>query len=173
MIRHTPAALALALALAGPAAAQQGDAPETLSETHGDWLVRCAAPAEDGNRQCEMAQDVRERGEGGRRVLSMAVQRGDGDAAQLTFIGPFGLRLADGMGLRIDEAETPQLMIPFLTCVTDGCIAVSPLAPELRIALLEGEALEAVVMSVGGEPVRIGLSLEGFAAAWARLGALR
>jgi invasion protein IalB len=177
MTRRTPAALALvpvlALALAAPAAAQQGDTPDTLTETYSDWLVRCAAPAADGQRQCEMVQEVRERAENGRRVLSLALQRADGEATQITAIGPFGLRLADGLGLRVDEADPPQLTIPFLTCVSDGCIAVAQLEPELRAVLQDGATLEAVLVAVTGEPVRIGLSLAGFTAAWNRLGALR
>jgi invasion protein IalB len=173
-----PAALSLALALAAalPAAAQQvapADGPDTLVESYRDWVVRCAAPTADGTRQCEMGQEIRQRGEGGRRVLSMAVQRGEGETAQVTFLGPFGVRLADGMGLRIDEAEEPQLRLAFLTCVPDGCIVAAPLAPELLELLRGGSALEAEMVALNGETVRIGLSLTGFTAAWNRLGALR
>jgi invasion protein IalB len=164
--------LALALLLAAPAVAQNSPGPDTLTETYRDWLVRCAAPA-GGERQCEMVQEVRERADNGRRVLSLALQRTGDDAGQITAIAPFGLRLSEGLGIRIDEADPPQRTIPFLTCVADGCIAVAELEPELRALMEDGSALEAVVYAVSGEPVRIGLSLAGFLDAWARLGTLR
>lgn len=167
------AALAALLSAGAPAAAQQADAPDTLLESYRDWTVRCAIPAEGGERVCEMAQEIRQRGEGGRRVLSMAVKRGEGEEAQMTFLGPFGIRLAEGMGLRIDEAETPQMRLSFLTCVPDGCIVVAPLPPELSAMLAAGTALEAEMVALNGDTVRVALSLDGFTAAWSRLDALR
>ncbi len=177
--RHlfSAAALGIALAHGGPAATQTADdGPDTLVESYRDWVVRCSAAegeGANGTRQCEMAQEIRQRGEGGRRVLSMAVQRGTDDAAQMTLLGPFGVRLSEGLSLRIDDAEAPQVRIGFLTCVPDGCIAAAPLPPELAAALRGGSTLEAEMMALNGETVRIGLSLMGFTAAWNRLGALR
>ena len=173
------AVLAAVLALCGlaTAAPAQGEGPDTLVETYRDWVVRCVADA--GGRVCEMTQELRQR-EGGQRVLALGVRRApEGEAAegQLTAVGPFGVRLADGLVLALpSENAAPGdalARLPFVTCLPDGCVAVLPVEPALLEALRAAPSVEAVLTDLGGDSLRVSLSLAGFGAAWDRLGTLR
>lgn len=176
MPRTLPAGAAMLAGLAaltiwaGPAPAQE-DGPDSLTETYRDWVIRCVS-AGAGGRACEMTQELRQQGSG-QRVLAVAVRRGAGEAGQITAIGPFGVRLAEGLALTEPEGGAVLAQLPFVTCLPDGCIATSEIDPPLLQALRAGTTVEARLVAMSGETVRLSLSLMGFTAGWERLGTLR
>lgn len=166
-----PLAGLAALLISAAAAPAQEEGPDTLTERYRDWVVRCVGAGAVG-RSCEMTQELRQR-DSGQRVLALAVQRGEGDAGQITAIGPFGVRLAEGLALAEPEGGAVLAELPFVTCMPDGCIAARTIDAPLLEALRAGTAIEARLVAMSSETVRLSLSLMGFTAAWERLGTLR
>lgn len=158
------------------AVAQTTVAPDLLQETYRDWIVRCETPksaegAPAATRICEMAQELSQ-AEPKQRILTFALQAKPDGTADLTLITPFGLRLSDGIA--IDLAAERLIQIGFRTCLPQGCI-VSGALDAAMIERLSAGAVATVVMAAdaGGQPLALEVSLDGFAAAWARLVALR
>lgn len=148
--------------------------PSSLTETYGDWAVRCVSPAAtEGQtaaaRVCEMTQALTQQ-ETGQRVLAMSLQATDA-GARVTVVAPFGLLLS--AGLMMDVAEAPLLEGAFRTCLPAGCIVVSDV-DQAGMDLLAGGDTAKVHMrrSQNGEDLTLDVSLAGFTAAWDRLQAL-
>ena len=168
------AALTLLGGLTTMAAAQQAasEAPTALSETYGDWVVRCATPATvEGQpapaRQCEVTQELRQQ-DSNQRVMALSLRKGaEADTGALTVVAPFGLLLS--AGVLIDVGETPLLELGFQTCLPAGCIALSDMTTEEITAMAAGETAAVVFTDTSNQPLSLNVSLEGFAAAWNRL----
>jgi invasion protein IalB len=184
-VRGAAAVGAFLVLLLSPAAAQDTpdtpagpEAPDTLSETYRDWVLSCAPvaqpdPANPTTRSCEIAQEVGT-AETGQRVLRMALVRdgdGGGDgAAAVALVTPFGVRLADGVG--IAAAGSDLARADFLTCLQSGCVATGTLDAAMLDTLQAAQTATITMNSTSGASVTVDLSLAGFAAAWQRLGAL-
>ena len=179
-----------------PATAQTGgDGPDLLVETYRDWVVRCApvapaqgvAPAADAQppaRLCEIAQELGQ-ADSGQRVLQLEFQA-DGDGARLTVVAPFGLRLADGVGLALSDTPptaeglaaatgqaTPFIVIPFRTCLPQGCIAEAAMDGAMLAELGAGAGLLVILTTDDGALATLPISLAGFSGAITRLTALQ
>lgn len=173
-IRAVIAGLGFAL-MGGAAMAQDtvGAPPDRLQETYRDWMVRCATVTEAAGgaagRICELSQELFE-AESGQRVLSAVVRRDVDGAAALSLIAPFGLRLADGVGLVVDGSVLAR--IPFRTCLPQGCIATATLDAEALAGIAAATTAEVELVTDGGAALTLSLSLAGFTDGWGRLGAL-
>lgn len=160
--------------LVGIAAAQSGEQPGAFSETHGDWLVECTLrETADGqqNRQCTMEQRLalhdEESGQT-RQLLTVTLTLPQPDGAAMSVLTPLGLLLDRGVELEIDTGRGFRL--PFRTCLSVGCLAQGQLAGEILDRLGAGKILTArMVESTGKQLLQVQVSLEGFAAASARL----
>jgi invasion protein IalB len=160
-------ALTASVAMAQDAA---GQGPSTLSETYDAWTVQCVNRVQDGNAQrtCQMSQELLQQNTR-QRVLTFAVSR-EGGAARATLILPFGLLLADGMRVTIEEEDV--LSGTFRTCLPAGCLVELDLSED-AIAKLESATTASIEMTANsGQPVKTDVSLQGFASAFQRLTAL-
>ena len=165
-LRRVALAAVAALALSGPAPAQQQQGPDTLSETYAAWTVRCQA-TQNAGRRCTMTQ-VLQREQGGDRLLLVELAVGEGGETVMAMLTPFGLRVADGATLQTDE-DTPT-KLDFFTCLPNGCVLRQTLGEPELAALRRGNTLSArFVVAQGGEPFELKVSLEGFSAAYRRL----
>jgi invasion protein IalB len=175
LARRQPVGLCGLLVIPGlicTAASAQTAAPDALSETYRDWAVACFGQPEGGARACEMTQRLSQR-DGGQQVLLVSARRDAIDGAALTIVTPFGVRLADGVALAAAGRDEPLLIMPYITCLANGCIAEGAIDGATVGTLQEATTLEAVLVSVAGETLRLAVSMDGFAAAWARLEVLR
>lgn len=169
------AALVAGLALGGGETMAQtaSEAPTSLTETYGDWVVRCVSPAAtEGQpapaRICEMTQELQQQ-QTGQRVLAVSVQKAE-SGGRLTVVAPFGLLLSEGVKLSV--GETPVAALGFTTCLPAGCIAVSDLEAAALDTLKAGDQAVVEMTDTNAQPVKVNLSLKGFTAAWNRLGAI-
>src|SRR5262245_36055516 len=98
------AGLSIATASAQEAALPGG--ASSLREAHGDWMVNCTiAGSEDQARKvCAMSQEQTD-SNSGQRVIAMELQPGE-TASNVTLLLPFGLDLAAGAALQIDDGAT-------------------------------------------------------------------
>lgn len=131
-----------------------------------------SAGADDGAgsaRVCEMAQELSQQ-ETGQRVIRMAMQASE-DGAALSLVTPFGLRLSEGVALRVEDA--PIAEIPFRTCLPQGCLATAILDETVLAQFGAHETLGVILVADAGQSVSLSISLAGFSGAWARLLQLR
>lgn len=154
----------------------QASRPSALSETYGNWTVRCAVEPAEGDassRRCAMEQRFvwRDRGSGEQRPLLTVTLTpsspvvGGMEAVVRT---PFGLLLANGLRLRADDG--PSATFPFHTCLPGGCVARGSLAREMIDDFLAGAMLHVEAdPAAGGDPFRLEGSLAGFSSAYRRL----
>ena len=173
-VRVRRAGLALALAYAsaviGPAsAAPLPGGAGTLSESYQDWQVNCAT--KDSSTHCTMVQmqaDPKTR----QRVLAMEIGRSSDGSFSAVLVLPFGLSLAAGVSLTIDDGETGNAL-GFTTCLPAGCLVPFAIDDARQTTLKAGTTLNvSAVASDSAQPVSFGISLSGFSSAFARLVAL-
>ncbi len=152
-----------------PARAEEAQ-PSSMQEVYGDWSVNCGLTGAEGakTRVCQMSQELR-RKETNQLVLAIGISPGDDKVgAKTTVIAPFGLTLADGLRIELDEAEL--MKGSFATCVPAGCVVEIPLSNDVIKSLASGKTATAVTtIKASGEPMRTDFSLNGFATAWNRL----
>ena len=167
-------AAALLLAAAAPAfgqgaASQLPGGASSLQESHEDWQVSCAV--RDARKSCSISQQQRQK-DSNQLVLAIDLSSGPKDGATGALVLPFGLRLADGVTLQIDEGK-PSPALAFSTCLPAGCIVPLSLDGAFLKALRSGTALKlAAKAEDGGKGVVLTISLKGFASAHDRLKAL-
>lgn len=146
------------------------ETPSSLTETYGDWVVRCVSPvAPEGQpapaRVCEMTQELQQQNTG-QRVLAVSVQKTE-SATRLTVVAPFGLLLSEGV--KVSVADVALVSADFKTCLPAGCIAVSDLDEAALTALAAGDQAVVAMVGTDTQPVNINVSLKGFTTAWNRL----
>jgi invasion protein IalB len=147
--------------------------PDSLSETYKDWIVTCTTSApQDGQpavQSCEMTQEQKQQ-DSGQRVLAVALRpSAEAGGAEMTLVLPFGLKLA--FGVQISVADVPMVDEAFKTCLPAGCIVQTTLSAEVVTALLASETATISMTTTADEKLDLSVSLQGFGAAWARLGA--
>ena len=149
------------------------EAPTSLTETYGDWVVRCVSPeAAEGQpasgRVCEMTQELQQQ-QTGQRVLALSVQKAE-SSGRLTVVAPFGLLLSEGVKLSV--GEMPLVALGFTTCLQAGCIAVSNLEAAAIDTLAAGDQVVVEMTDTNDQPLKLNVSLRGFTAAWNKLASL-
>ena len=163
-------ALACASAVMNPAsAAPLPGGAGTLSESYQDWQINCAT--KDTSTHCTMVQmqaDPKTR----QRVLAMEIGRSSDGRFSAMLVLPFGLALAKGVSLRIDDGDEGNAL-GFTTCLPAGCLVPFAIDDVRQNALKAGATLNiSATASDSAQPVAFGISLNGFSSAFARLVAL-
>lgn len=164
-----PAAVLVSLVslLAGGGAALAAGLPggaTSLNETHGDWVIHCEAPGA-GSVDCAIQQQQLDKASG-QRLLAAELRPAEGGLAG-TLVLPFGLALARGIVLRIDDGATLPLLA-FRTCLPVGCLVDLEFAPDALPGLGAGRVLHIEAVADGGAPAPLSLSLSGLGSAVAR-----
>lgn len=167
----TPAGL---VGLAAGAVLAQNDGPDRLSENFRDWVVNCETFAADaatnpGERLCEMVQQI-DHQESGQRVLAFSLRINDAGDPVAVLVAPFGLRLSEGLRVRISGEQVAQF--GFETCLPEGCLVIAPMEANLVAQMQSGTDGSVVMVSRQGEALGIPISLMGFTAGLERLRAL-
>lgn len=140
----------------------------SLNETHGDWLVACSAA--EGVAHCVMSQ-TQVSGQNGPRVLAIELRPAK-TGAQGVIVLPFGLRLAHGVTLAVDE-NPPLPAMAFSTCLPAGCLVPLNFSGDVVMALRVGTALAVnAAANDTGQEVAFSISLTGFTSALERVAAL-
>ncbi len=103
----------------------------------------------------------------GQRVLT-AELRNAGGKVEGVLLMPFGLDLAKGASLKIDEAAGPNLA--FSTCLPQGCLAPISFDAKQVAALKAGANINVTTTALSpSQPVAFKISLKGFGAALDRI----
>ncbi|WP_332701468.1 invasion associated locus B family protein [Devosia sp.] len=164
---HHSAIAAICLTL--PFASGVGAAPlpggaGSLVETYQDWVVACGA--QNNATTCVMRQV--QTTQAGEHMLTAELLVGADGQLGGALLMPFGLALALGVALNIDETEGPVLS--FSTCLPRGCIAPVSFEAAVVDKLEAGGVLNLTATAAGPQqPVPFKVSLKGFSAALARM----
>lgn len=171
MKNHCASRFAFALAVVAGAPALAAPLPGgagSLQETYQDWTVSCQT--QNDTAACLMRQD-QSSSQTGQRMLTVELRSGADGKADGVILLPFGLDLARGAALTIDEAEGPALS--YSTCLPQGCLAPVHFDARQTAALKKGETLNLTATALSpSQPVAFKVSLKGFGAALDRIVAL-
>ncbi len=159
--KAAPAATAPAPA-AGPSLPGGASA---LSETHGDWTVNCQIAG--AAKVCSLSHQQFNK-QNNQRLLAIELSSKSGEDATGTLALPFGLALAKGVSLTIDDQKL-EGSLPFNTCQAVGCLvpvafdaAVTPLLKAATTLKIDAFAADT------GQAVSFTVPLNGFGGALAR-----
>ncbi len=170
MIARLCAALLAGLAFTAPAAAATtlpGNAT-SLTETHDDWTVRCAidqAVVHCAAQQEQLSNQTKQ------RVLAIEILPGAADVLTGTLILPFGLDLAKGAVLKVDDKLTSPTLV-FQTCLPAGCLVPLSIGKDWETAMRVGTALTVNAQAVNAQPANFSISLKGLGGALDRIAEL-
>lgn len=171
-LRRSMAAVAVLLAHVSGGAVAQGlpGGATSLNETHGDWMVACRTI--ETQVRCAITQ-TQVRGENRQRVLAVELTAdADGTAARGVLVLPFGLQLASGARLSLDQAG-PRDTLAFSTCLPAGCLVPLEFDAATVTAMKSAPALTVGVTAIdSGKDMDFAISLAGFASAFERVAQL-
>jgi invasion protein IalB len=187
--------LALVLALAAPAFAQDSTSTEAapaadaapatgsdlsmgkpaipaqpqpyIKSTHGDWELRCIR-ASDGSDPCELYQLLKDsKGNSVAEITLLALPDGQQAAAGATIIVPLETLLTKEMTIAIDSS--PAKHYPFTFCAAVGCFARIGLTADEIATMKKGNKATVSVVPVlaPDQLVSVDISLKGFTDAFA------
>ncbi|MDB5536543.1 MAG: invasion associated locus [Devosia sp.] len=145
-----------------PAASTLPGGATSLSEEHGDWTVSCRM--EGNGKLCALSQSL-SNSQTGERVLSVELATPALDKIEGMLLLPFGMRLADGVALKVDATPLGAGR-PFLTCIASGCLVPVAFNASEISAIRAGKELTITGASAdAGQPLNLAVSLAGFTVA--------
>jgi invasion protein IalB len=165
MRRVLIAVAALALTSPAIAATTLPGGATTLTETHDDWTVRCNVS--NSTVHC-VAQQEQLSNQTKQRVLAIEMLANAGNVLTGTLVLPFGLLLAKGAVLKVDDKLTspPE---PFETCLPSGCIVPLSIGKDWLNAMRSGTELAVSAVAVNGQDAKFSISLKGLGPALDRI----
>lgn len=149
---------------ASPAPQLPGGA-SALSETHGDWTVNCRIAS--AVKFCSLSHQQFNQANG-QRLLAIELTTRTAQDTTGTMALPFGLALAKGIGLKIDDKKLDGTLA-FSTCQAPGCMVPVAFDSKTLEVLKAGTTLKIEGTAADtGQPVEFSISLNGFGSALAR-----
>lgn len=143
---------------------------DALRESFGDWAVECKIVGTA--RACSMGlfqEDAKTR----KKIIAMVISPPENGSTRIMILMPFGLALADGIRLKLDNRPTDHLA-QFATCIPDGCLVLIAFSNASMETLKQAKTLTITATLYGSATgPAFTISLKGLAAAHARLMGLR
>ncbi|MDH4990682.1 invasion associated locus B family protein [Aquamicrobium lusatiense] len=138
----------------------------SINETYGDWTINCAIA--DRQKRCGFSQE-QGNSQTGQRLFAIELQPPADGQTNGVLLLPFGLKLDDGVKLKLDEQNLGQ-GARFSTCVPAGCLVPVSFPTVATDAMKKGEKLiVTATRDGGGEAPTFIVSLAGFTAALNRI----
>jgi invasion protein IalB len=149
-------AFCLALASAGPAAAQGA-----VKSVFKDWQIRCDTPPGAKNQQCALIQSVTAADRANIGLTVIVLKTADQKSRLMRVVAPLGVLLPSGLGLKIDNADIGRA--GFVRCLPNGCIAEVVMDDALIQKLRTGKTATFIIFQTPEEGIGFPMSLAGFA----------
>ncbi len=131
-----------------------------ISETYGDWIVKCLL--DGGTKLCTLGQTQSSK-ETNQQVFAIELIPRDGKA-EGNMLMPFGLKLDAGAVIRLDGKDLEQ--VRFSTCTAQGCLLPVSFPTTVTDTLSKGKTLTVVAQNLNtGQAVIFNIPLDGFTAA--------
>ncbi|KWV49911.1 invasion protein [Bradyrhizobium macuxiense] len=134
-----------------------------ISETYGDWIVKCVV--DNGARLCTLSQSQVSK-ETNLQVFAIELLSRDGKT-EGNMLMPFGLKLEAGAVLKLDNRDLEQ--VRFSTCTAQGCLLPLFFPTAVTDTLGRSKVLTVAAQNLNtGQAVVFNIPLNGFAAALER-----
>jgi invasion protein IalB len=141
----------------------------SINETYGDWIVDCRLV--EGQKQCVLLQ-AQGNNQTKQRIFEIQLRPPKDGKTEGTILMPFGLKLDSGAILSLDDKDLGE-GLHFSTCLPQGCLLPVSFQMATVDVLKKGKTLTVASLNLNsGEVVTFKISLEGFAAASARIAEL-
>lgn len=138
----------------------------SINETYGDWNVACRI--DNGEKSCVFSQAQGD-GKTGQRVFAVELRVPKDGRTDGVLLLPFGLKLDDGVKLKIDEQNLGQ-GARFSTCYQQGCLVPVSFPTVATDAMMKGTNFVVTASNLdGAEAATFTVSLNGFTAAFKRI----
>ncbi len=163
------AATAGALFLTGPVAAQQPAKPNAAKKAadaeaiknSSAWVKLCAKQKGDKKGDVCLTHHERFHPTSGQPLISAAIRQVEGDKQEVVMVMvPLGRLLKSGLILKVDEEKPSKLEYSFCTSV--GCVAETPLTPEILASFKKGKQLSIGTIDINQKRIGFRVSLDGF-----------
>lgn len=152
-----------------PSTASLPNGASAITENFGDWTVECRIT--DGRKLCALAQSQGNT-QTNQRVFAIELRPPQDGRTEGTILMPFGMKLDNGAVLRLDDKDLGQ-GLRFSTCYPQGCLLPISFPTVATDAMKTGKTLTAAALNLSnGDPIAFNISLNGFAAALARISQL-
>lgn len=171
-ILRTIAVISMALTLGGTTTAWSatslpGDA-SSLTETYGNWTVSCRVQKQGENQKVLCSMSQQQVNDQRQRALTIELGATDKNGIAGAFVLPFGLNLATGVTLQLDEAAADK-PLGFATCLPSGCIVPVNFDAAKTGTLSKGQNLSVMAQAMDGNNIKLNVPLDGFTAALKRV----
>ena len=160
---RTVVAMAAAALWLGPALAAESPPAPTPAPQPG-WASACEAPNRTAPLDCRIEQRA-VLASSGQLVAAVTIRVPGATRKPVMMVRlPLGLSLEGGVTLAVDGAGAGSL--PLQTCDASGCYAGAPLPAPLLAAMRGGNSLDVVFTGLDKRPIKLGMPLTGFTAAF-------
>ncbi|MGY4472733.1 invasion associated locus B family protein [Bradyrhizobium sp. USDA 3364] len=134
-----------------------------ISETYGDWIVKCQL--DGGARLCTLSQTQTSK-ETNQQVFAIELLRRNGKT-EGNMLMPFGLKLDAGAVVKLDGKDLEQTR--FSTCTAQGCLLPVSFPTVVTDTMSKAKTLTVAAQNINtGQAVVFNVPLNGFAAALER-----
>ncbi|MGY3136124.1 invasion protein IalB [Bradyrhizobium sp. USDA 4501] len=134
-----------------------------ISETYGDWIVKCQL--DGGAKLCTLGQTQFAK-ETNQQIFAIELIPRDGKA-EGNILMPFGLKFDAGAVLKLDGKDLEQTR--FSTCTAQGCLLPVSFPTAVTDTTSKAKMLTVAAQSISnGQAVVFNVPLNGFAAALER-----
>ncbi|WP_076859011.1 invasion associated locus B family protein [Bradyrhizobium mercantei] len=134
-----------------------------ISETYGDWIVKCQL--DGGARLCTLSQTQTSK-ETNQQVFAIELLLRNGKA-EGNMLMPFGLKLDAGAVVKLDGKDLEQTR--FSTCTAQGCLLPVSFPTVVTDTMSKANTLTVAAQNINtGQAVVFNIPLNGFAAALER-----
>lgn len=141
----------------------------SINEVYGDWTVNCAIA--DNRKRCGFSQE-QGNSQTGQRLFAIELQPPANGQTNGVLLLPFGLKLDDGVKLKLDDQILGQ-GARFSTCVPSGCLVPISFPTVATDAMKKaGKLIISATREGGGETPTLTISLNGFTTAMSRVAEL-
>ncbi|WP_456753545.1 MULTISPECIES: invasion associated locus B family protein [unclassified Bradyrhizobium] len=134
-----------------------------ISETYGDWIVKCQL--DGGAKLCTLGQTQLSK-ETNQQIFAIELIAREGKA-EGNILMPFGLKFDAGAVLKLDGKDLEQTR--FSTCTAQGCLLPVSFPTAVTDTISKAKTLTVAAQNISnGQAVVFNVPLNGFAAALER-----
>lgn len=147
-------------AIIAASAVTNASAQGTVRSVHSDWQVRCDTPPGAQGEQCALIQSVTAEDRPNVGLTVIVLKTADQKSRLMRVLGPLGVLLPSGLGLKIDQADVGRA--GFVRCLPNGCVAEVVMDENLVQQLRTGQTATFIIFQTPEEGIGIPVSLKGF-----------
>lgn len=126
------------------------------------WAKRCS---QESPKSCEIFRRLTMKANNQTLIeVAFNIPVDGGEAPRAAIVLPLGITMDRGFGIQVDAGE--QYNAAVKTCNQGGCFALVNLPDGFLDSMLSGTSLNVLFLDGAGKPVKVEITLKGFAQKW-------